>query len=107
MICRQWRGWTSPTNAAAYERLVREQVIPDIEARHIPGFRHIDLMRRDLGDEVEFQTLMWFDDLDCVRAFMGENYSASHVPAVAQAVLSRFDAHAVHFDVLDRRQQPG
>ncbi len=57
MICRQWRGWTTPTNAAAYEALVRGKVIPEIEARAIRGFRHIDLMRRDLG-EVEFQTLM-------------------------------------------------
>ena len=107
MICRQWRGWTSPANAAAYERIVRGEVIPGIEARRIPGFRHIDLMRRDLGDEVEFQTLMWFDDLDSIKAFMGEDYAASHVPAAAQAVLSRFDDRAAHFEVLDRRDQPG
>jgi hypothetical protein len=105
MICRLWRGWTSPANAAAYERIVRGEVIPGIEARSIPGFRHIDLMRRDLGEEVEFQTLMWFDSLECVRAFMGEDYAVSHVPAAAQAVLSRFDDRAAHFDVLDRREQ--
>ncbi len=62
MICRLWRGWTTLANAAAYETIVRSEVIPAIEARGIAGFRHIDLMRRDLGDEVEFQTLMWFDD---------------------------------------------
>jgi len=76
-----------------------------IEARHIQGFRHIDLLRRDSGDEVEFTTLMWFDSLDCVRAFMGDDYSLSHVPAPARAVLSRFDERAAHFDVLDRRPQ--
>ena len=64
MICRLWRGWTTPANAAAYEAIVRREVIPGIEALRIPGFRHIDLMRRELGDEVEFQTLMWFDDLE-------------------------------------------
>jgi hypothetical protein len=107
MICRLWRGWTSSDNAAAYEQIVRGEVIPGIEARRIPGFRHIDLMRRDLGDEVEFQTLMWFDDLGSIKAFMGEDYAVSHVPAAAQAVLSRFDDRAVHFEVLDRRGQPG
>ena len=105
MICRLWRGWTTPENADDYERIVRTEVIPGIEARKIPGFRHIDLMKRDLGDEVEFQTLMWFDSLDTIKAFMGEDYSISHVPAAAQAVLSRFDAHAAHFEVLDRREQ--
>ena len=38
MICRLWRGWTTKDNADAYERIVRGQVIPGIEARRIPGF---------------------------------------------------------------------
>ena len=105
MICRLWRGWTTPENADAYERIVREEVIPGIEARRIAGFRHIDLMRRDLRGEVEFQTLMWFDSLDTIRTFIGEDYSVSHVPPQAQAVLSRFDERAAHFEVLDRRDQ--
>src|SRR5918996_3481854 len=105
MICRLWRGWTSPENADAYERIVRGEVIPGIEGRRIPGFRHIDLMKRELGDEVEFQTLMWFDSLDAIKAFMGEDYAVSHVPAAAQAVLLRFDDRAVHYEVIDRREQ--
>ena len=104
-VCRLWRGWTTPENADAYERVVRGEVIPGIEARRIPGFRHIDLMRREAGDEVEFQTLMWFDSLDAIKAFMGEDYSVSHVPAAARAVLKRFDSRAAHFEVLDRRPQ--
>ena len=105
MICRLWRGWTTPENAAAYERIVRGEVIPGIEALRMPGFRHIDLMRRDLGQEVEFQTFMWFDSLDSIVAFVGEDYSVSHVPAAARAVLSRFDDRAAHYEVIDRRPQ--
>ena|SRR5687767_8613314 len=105
MICRIWRGWTTVGNAAAYERVVRGDVIPGIEARGIPGFRHIDLMKRELGEAVEFQTLMWFDDLDSIKAFIGEDYSVSHVPPAAQAVLSRFDSRAAHYEVIDRREQ--
>ena len=105
MICRLWRGWTSPENAAAYERIVRGEVIPAIEARRVAGFRHIDLMRRELGGEVEFQTLMWFDDIASIRAFVGDDYTVSHVPAAARAVLSRFEERATHFEVLDRRSQ--
>ena len=107
MICRQWRGWTTPENADEYERIVRGEVIPAIEARNIPGFRHINLMRRDLGDEVEFQTLMWFDSLDAIVAFVGEDYEVSHVPAAARAVLARFDQRADHYEVIDRLEQGG
>jgi hypothetical protein len=105
MICRIWRGWTTPANADAYERVVRGEVIPGIEARRIPGFEHIDLMRRDLGDEVEFQTIMWFDRLQSIVDFVGEDYSISHVPLAARAVLSRFDERAAHYEVVDRRNQ--
>jgi hypothetical protein len=104
-VCRLWRGWTTPENANAYERIVRDEVVPGIEARCIQGFRHIDLMKRDLGGEVEFQTLMWFDSLDAIRALMGDNYDVSHVPAAARAVLSRFDERAAHYEVIDRRPQ--
>jgi heme-degrading monooxygenase HmoA len=105
MICRLWRGWTTLENADTYERIVRGEVIPAIEARRIAGFRHIDLMKRHLEDEVEFQTLMWFDSLDAIKAFMGEDYSVSHVPAAAQAVLKRFDGRAAHYEVIERREQ--
>ena len=105
MICRVWRGWTSPENADEYERVVRTEVIPGIEGRRIPGFRHIDLMRRDLDGEIEFQTLMWFDSLDAIKGFIGEDYSLSHVPFEARAVLNSFDDRAAHYEVIDRREQ--
>lgn len=55
MICRIWRGWATRANADEYESIVRGQVIPGIEAMRIPGFQHIDLMRRELETEVEFR----------------------------------------------------
>jgi heme-degrading monooxygenase HmoA len=106
MICRVWRGWTTRDNADAYERIVRGEVIPGIEARRIPGFRSIDLVRRERDHDVEFMTLMWFDNLDSVRAFMGEDFETAHVPAQAQAVLADFDKRSAHYEVLDRREQP-
>ena len=49
---------------------------------------------------------MWFNTLDSVREFMGEDYEAAHVPPRAQAVLADFDRHSAHYEVLDRRDQP-
>jgi heme-degrading monooxygenase HmoA len=106
MICRVWRGWATKANADAYEKVVRGEVIPGIEAMHIPGFESIDLIRREREDDVEFMTLMWFDSLDSVRGFTGEDYETAHVPPHAQAVLTSFDPRSAHYEVLDRRQQP-
>lgn len=105
-ICRFWRGWTTPENADAYDRVLREQVIPNmIEARAIAGFRQIDVLRRDLGSEVEFATVMWFDSLECISAFVGADIEVAHVPDIARAVLARWDERVAHYEVIDRREQ--
>ena len=99
MICRIWHGWTTHQNADPYEKLLNEEVFAGIEARGIDGFRGVKLLRRDLGTEVEFVTLMLFDSLAAVREFVGEDYAVAYVPAKARAVLSRFDERAEHFEV--------
>jgi heme-degrading monooxygenase HmoA len=105
MICRIWRGWTTTENAPRYEEIVRGEVIPGIESRRISGFLSIELMRRPFEGGVEFATIMWFDDLDAVKNFVGEDYEVAHVPQRARAALSRFDERSAHYEVLDRRDQ--
>jgi antibiotic biosynthesis monooxygenase (ABM) superfamily enzyme len=103
MIARLWHGWTTPENADAYEDLLKTQIFPGILARDIAGFRSIELLRRAAGDEVEFITLMYFSSLDAIRGFAGEDYEAAVVPPAARAVLSRFDARSVHYELRERR----
>ena len=106
MISRIWHGWTTHGNADAYEAIVTGQVIPDILAREIPGFKKIELFRRPLADEVEFITVMWFSSIEAVKAFVGEDHEVSHVPPAARAVLSRFDDRSQHYDILLSRTGP-
>ena len=99
MISRIWHGWTSPGNADAYEALLKSEIFVGIRDRQIAGFRGIQLFRRELGAEVEFVTVMWFDSLDAVRAFAGEDYEVAVVPPKARALLARFDARSQHYEV--------
>ena len=103
MICRIWHGWTSSGNADAYEHLLRTEIFQGIAARGIPGFHGIELLRRLAGDSVEFVTLMWFESLEAVRAFAGDDYEAAVVPPAARALLQRFDARSAHYDVRQPR----
>ena len=57
-IKRIWHGWTTRENADVYERLLHDEVFPGIEAKDIAGYRSIELLRRELEDEVEFITIM-------------------------------------------------
>jgi heme-degrading monooxygenase HmoA len=100
MITRVWHGCTTRANALEYENLLRTEIFAGIAARRIDGYRGISLCRRDLGDEVEFVTIMWFDSLHAVRAFAGESYEQAVVPPKARAVLSRFDATSAHYETL-------
>ena len=99
MICRIWHGWTTHANAEAYEHLLREEVFVGIHGRRIAGFLGIELLRRPHADEVEFSTMMWFDSLDAVRTFAGDDYEAAVVPPAARAVLSHFDARSAHYEI--------
>jgi antibiotic biosynthesis monooxygenase (ABM) superfamily enzyme len=100
MIVRYWRGWTSHTNADAYQEIVSETVLPSIAARSLAGYHGAYLLRRELGDEVEFATIMLFDSIDNVRTFAGEDYETAYVPPAAREVLARFDERAAHYDTL-------
>ena len=61
--------------------------------------RGIHLLRRNLADEVEFVTIMWFDSIEAVQTFAGPDYKVAVVPPKARALLSRFDARLQHYEV--------
>ena len=106
MICRRWRAWILQENAAEYELLMRNKVMPEIEALARRGLRHIDLVRKvDTGVpavEVEFATMMWFDTVNAVIASIGMDYEITHIARRAKPLLSRFDDRPAHYLVVDR-----
>jgi antibiotic biosynthesis monooxygenase (ABM) superfamily enzyme len=78
-------------------------VFPSIEAKSIPGYRSIELLRRDQGDEVEFITIMTFDSIQSVIDFQGDDYQRCYVPDAAQRVLSHWDQTSAHFELKEMR----
>ena len=99
MISRIWHGWTTQANADAYEALLKGEIFTGIESRDIPGYRGIHLIRRDLSCEVEFVTIMWFDSVEAIRVFAGDDYQVAVVPPKDKALLSRFDERSQHYEV--------
>jgi heme-degrading monooxygenase HmoA len=98
MITRLWHGWTSRENADAYENYLRAYVLPGIH--RVEGYRGAYLLRREDGAEIAFVTLTFFDSMDAVRAFAGDDYEVAVVPPKAQKLLSHYDARAVHYDTV-------
>ena len=96
MISRVWHGWTKPEHAAAYEAMLRSEILPGIH--RVPGFRGATLLRRRDGAEEEFVTITRFDDLAAVRAFAGEDYTRAVIAPDGQPLLTRYDEHSVHYE---------
>jgi hypothetical protein len=97
MIARLWKGWTTHEHADAYERLLREQVLPGLQ--HIDGYRGGYLLRQDGSDEVEFAVLNLFDSLDAVRTFAGIEYTIPVFEPEARQLLSKVEPIARHYEV--------
>jgi antibiotic biosynthesis monooxygenase (ABM) superfamily enzyme len=103
MIYRIWHGYTAPDNAEAYEALLKREIFHGIEQKKIAGFRGIDLLRRRMGGEEEFITIMRFDSIASVKSFTGEDYETAYVPEAARQVLKRFDARSQHYELRESR----
>jgi len=99
MIARLWHGWTTREKADEYEELLRSRILPGIH--RVRGYKGSYLLRKDGEDEVEFVTLTFFESMDAVREFAGEDYRTAVVPPEARLLLSRFDATSEHYETID------
>ena len=105
MIARVWHGSTKPEHADAYETMLKPELLPGISKTK--GYRGSFLLRRNVGAEVEFITILLFDSLDDVRAVAGPNYGQSIVPEDRRKYLSRHDEKAAHYEVAATNGIPG
>jgi heme-degrading monooxygenase HmoA len=71
MIARLWRGWTSRADADAYVAYVDETGIQGYEAT--PGNRGAWILRRVQADRAEILTLSFWDSLEAIRKFAGDD----------------------------------
>lgn len=97
MIARIWHGYTTPDHADAYENMLKPELLPGISK--VPGYRGSYLMRRALGEEVEFITILLFDSIDDIRAVAGPDYETAVIPDVRRKHLLRWDEKARHYEV--------
>ena len=98
MVARVWHGYcSSRAHADAYEAMLKPELLPGVSAKR--GYRGSHLLRRDLGAEIEFITILFFDSIDDIKAIAGADYETAVIPPERRQHLSRFDATASHFDV--------
>lgn len=71
MIMRIWRGWTRPEDTGAYAAYITETGIAEYRAS--PGNQGAYLVSREDGDRTEFLTISFWDSMEAVAGFAGDD----------------------------------
>ena len=106
MIARMWRGWVHTDRIDEYVDIVERTGMS--EYRATPGNQGAQLLTRDLGDgRTELITLSWWDDLDQIRAFAGDDITIAKYYPEDDAYLVDRETTVSHFEVAEPHALPG
>ena len=98
MIARVWHGYTKPEHADAYEAMLKPELLPGVS--QVKGYKGSYLLRRNLGNEVEFITIMLWDSIDAIRNAAGHaDYETAIIPEERRKYLAHYDARSAHYEV--------
>ena len=102
MIARVWHGLTKPEHADTYESHLKPELLPGLS--QTKGFRGSYLLRRAVGDEIEFITIILWESLDDVRAIQAQDYEKAVIPEDRLPLLTRYDGRASHYEVVSTNE---
>jgi hypothetical protein len=99
-IVRTWSAIADTDGAGNYSRYFDGTLLPEL--RKLPGFDGACLLRRDLGDDgtVELTAHTFWESVDAIRAFAGDDITVSVVEPEAQEMLLDFDHTVTHRSVV-------
>ena len=98
MIVRMWHGRVPTSKADAYRAFTNARAIPDY--RSVRGNISVHVLERREGEVTHFITLTFWDSLESIRAFAGEDAAkAKYYPEDADFLLE-YEARVVHYEVV-------
>lgn len=98
MIARMWHGRVRRTEAERYHAYLLDTGLADYSVT--PGNRGVHLLRRDEGDVTHFVTLTFWDSVEAIKAFAGEDYELARYYPQDEAFLLEFEERVTHYEVL-------
>ena len=98
MIARMWHGRIRRKDAERYHRYIEETGLREYAAT--PGNRGVHYLQHHEGDITHVITLTFWDSLDAVRRFAGDDYElARYYPQDDDFLLER-ERTVVHYEVV-------
>jgi heme-degrading monooxygenase HmoA len=99
VIARCWSARTSSERVPLYADHLRNAVFPELEK--LAGYKRGTLLRREMPDAVvEVLVITYWDSLDSIRSFAGNDGETAVVADQAAALLNDFDRRVRHYEVV-------
>ncbi len=101
MIVRMWHGRVPTEKARAYCEFLNARAIPDYQS--IPGNLSVYILERPEGEVTHFITMTFWESLDAIRAFAGDDVEVAKYYPEDQDFLLAFEPTVVHYKVVGKR----
>lgn len=101
MIARTWFGRTKAEDYDAYLSYLEGSGVAEL--RRTAGNQGVMVLRRKDGDEAEFGVISFWDSIDDVKAFAGEDVDVARYFPDDERYLLEFTPRLKHFEVARER----
>ena len=101
MIVRMWHGRVPAEKADRYREFLNQRAVPDY--RSVPGNISVHILERADGDVTHFVTMTFWDSLDVIRGFAGEDIEVAKYYPEDRDFLLEFEPTVVHYEVVGQR----
>ena len=99
MIARIWHGVTSAARADAYVEFLKRTGVPDYKATD--GNQGVYMLRRIEGDRVHFLMVTFWDAVESIQIFAGEDYEKARYYPEDTGFLLELEPNVAHYEVID------
>jgi heme-degrading monooxygenase HmoA len=99
MIARIWHGTTEVAKADAYLEYLNTTGIPDY--RNTKGNLGAYVLRRVENDRAHFLTLSFWESLDAIKSFAGEDPEAARYYPQDKEFLLEFEPTVQHYELFE------
>ncbi|WP_035586408.1 antibiotic biosynthesis monooxygenase family protein [Hippea jasoniae] len=97
MIARIWHGRTKAEDYEAYSEFLKSKAIPDYE--NTEGFVRLVFLRSLEGDEAHFLLITFWENLEVIKNFAGEDYEKAKYYPEDKEFLLEFEEKVKHYEV--------
>ncbi len=98
MIVRMWHGRVPSLKADAYRRFTNGRAIPDY--RSVKGNLSVHVLERREGEITHFITLTFWESLESIKGFAGDDVEAAKYYPEDKDFLLEFEPNVVHYEVV-------